>query len=201
MTALTKDMIDEYIKCRDDIVYFAEKYIKIHHPVKGIHTIVLNQFQLDILDKRKKYKVFSELCESQNGKTTIASIIILHDSIFKDYSTTAIMSTTQSYTNDKISLISFMWERLPEFLAPKITEYSKSRIAFDNGTEIIAAANVDRLKGKGIQTLYIDVSEWVKNLSYIIECLYPVVMSGEGRGTLFALSSTRTKDVIKEITH
>jgi hypothetical protein len=200
MTTFTKDMIDEYIKCRDDIVYFAETYIKIRHPVKGIHTIVLNDTQLDILDKRKKYKVFSELCGRQDGKTTIASIIILHDSIFKDYITTVIMSTTQSYTNEKISLISFMWEGLPEFLAPKITEYSKSRIAFDNGTEIIAAADVNRVKGRGIHTLYIDESEWIENLSYIIECLYPVVMTGE-RGTLFALSSTRTKDVIKNITH
>jgi hypothetical protein len=200
MTTLTKVKIDEYIKCRDDIVYFAEKYIKIPHPVKGIHTIVLNDIQLNILDRRKKYKVFSELCGRQIGKTTVASIIILHDAIFKDYSTTAIISTTQSYSNEKISLISFMWKSLPEFLAPKITKKIKSRIAFANGSEIIAAANVDRLRGMGIHTIYIDESEWVKNLSYIIECLYPVVMSG-GRGTLFALSSTRTKDVIKEITH
>jgi hypothetical protein len=193
------DGLNEWAKCRDDIVYFAETYIKIYHPINGVQTIVLNETQLNIIDKHKKCKVFSELCERQVGKTTIASIIILHDSIFKDYNTTAIMSTNQSYSNEKIRLIHSMWELLPVFLKPLLTKKTKSEIVFENGSEMIAAGNVDRLRGRSIQNFYIDESEWVKNLSYIISFINPMIAANE-RGTLFALSSTRTTELIKEMT-
>ena len=38
----TEDQINELIKCRDDIVYFARNYFKIVHLDKGLINVVLS---------------------------------------------------------------------------------------------------------------------------------------------------------------
>ena len=44
----TKEMIQEYIRCKEDIVYFAEKYFKIVS-YKGEHCIELREYQKRML--------------------------------------------------------------------------------------------------------------------------------------------------------
>lgn len=46
----TKEEIDEYIKCSQDIHYFAEKYCKIKREDGSIGNIKLREYQKDILD-------------------------------------------------------------------------------------------------------------------------------------------------------
>ncbi|MFW6377030.1 MAG: hypothetical protein ACOCZ5_00145 [bacterium] len=45
----TKEMIDEYIKCKEDIIYFAEKYVYITTLDKGNVKITLWDYQKKIL--------------------------------------------------------------------------------------------------------------------------------------------------------
>jgi len=56
----TEELLEEYFKCAEDIVYFAEKYFYIVNIDEGKHKIKLYDFQ------KKSLKVFTS--NSVNGK-------------------------------------------------------------------------------------------------------------------------------------
>lgn len=65
---MTEDEIQEYIKCKTDIQYFAEKYCKVKTEDGSVSNITLRDYQKDILDLFSKNR-FSILCASrQIGK-------------------------------------------------------------------------------------------------------------------------------------
>ena len=41
--------VQEIVKCKKDIVYFAENYYRVVHPAKGLHIIKLYDVQKDFL--------------------------------------------------------------------------------------------------------------------------------------------------------
>lgn len=63
----TQEQIDEYIKCKDDPEYFAEKYIKIITE-DGFEVIELYDYQKEIIDKFDKNKKLAVLQARQSGK-------------------------------------------------------------------------------------------------------------------------------------
>jgi len=65
---MTEDEIQEYIRCKLDIQYFAEKYCRIKTEDGTVQNIKLRDYQRDILDLYTKNR-FSILCGSrQIGK-------------------------------------------------------------------------------------------------------------------------------------
>lgn len=50
ITNFTQEMIDEWKRCKDDIIYFAERYIKIIHVDKGLIPIQLYDYQKEIIE-------------------------------------------------------------------------------------------------------------------------------------------------------
>ena len=60
--AMTPDEIQEYIRCKLDIQYFAEKYCRIKTEVGSIQNIKLRDYQKKILDLYTNSR-FSILCE------------------------------------------------------------------------------------------------------------------------------------------
>ena len=64
----TLDMVEEFKRCSEDSIYFAEKYIKIVHVDKGFIPIELYDYQKEII--RNTYEVRNNIvCTSrQAGK-------------------------------------------------------------------------------------------------------------------------------------
>ena len=46
----TEDLLEEYEKCFNDPIYFAERYIKIVHPSKGLMPIKLFDYQKETIE-------------------------------------------------------------------------------------------------------------------------------------------------------
>ena len=87
--AMTPEEISEYIKCKTDIKYFAQKYCKIKVEDGSIKNLTLRDYQVDILELYQNRK--SILCGSrQIGKCQSALTHIFLDNnikipIFKIY--------------------------------------------------------------------------------------------------------------------
>jgi len=64
----TGEMIQEWIKCRDDIHYFSEKYCAIVHVDHGIINIVLRNYQREMLDLLFKNRMTIFNMSRQLGK-------------------------------------------------------------------------------------------------------------------------------------
>lgn len=61
-------MIEELVRCENDIIYFAEKYMKIVHPDDGFVTIELYDYQKELIQKIKDNRMALTLQCRQSGK-------------------------------------------------------------------------------------------------------------------------------------
>lgn len=67
-TEWTKEMLDEWIRCRDDIIYFAEKYGSVVHIDYGSIRVNLRDYQKDMLRVMYDNRMTIHLLSRQTGK-------------------------------------------------------------------------------------------------------------------------------------
>lgn len=64
----TKEEIEEFIKCANDITYFAQNYVKIVHPDRGLIPFDLYPFQEKMLEHLNENRNSILLASRQVGK-------------------------------------------------------------------------------------------------------------------------------------
>ncbi len=198
MKNLTKHQIENLMKSMDSIEYFAENFVKTIHPVNGLIGISLTDDQKEVIRLFEGKHIFSKCMNRQIGKTTIASIILLHQAIFNNHKTIAIFAPKQQISNYVLDTTMIMYEKLPEYfkVGIGITTKNKSKIEFENGSRLISfGSNFLSSKGMTINTAYIDESEYVKNLKDFRDFLYPCIAS---YGKMFALYSSLSSEIFSE---
>jgi len=178
----TKDLIAEFIRCKDDIIYFAEKYFYIVSIDEGKHKIKLYDFQ------KKALKVFNGpddnivLMPRQMGKSTVASVYLLHYMIFNIDKTVAIMANKESAAKEVLRRVKGAFILLPLWLQQGVVEWNKTSIELENGMRMMSSTtSTDSISGETVSLLYMD--EFAKVPPHIaddfISATLPVVSSGE----------------------
>jgi hypothetical protein len=155
----TPEMLQEYIKCSQDPIYFAQKYYHIisTHNGKGKQLMQLYDFQKTIVKSfvNNRHNI---LCAArQVGKSTISCMYILWITFFtKDY-TVAVLANKQRAATELMDDIKNAYYEMPDWLKPGQKEWNELNIEFDNGSKIIAAAtSKDAIRGQSINLLYVD---------------------------------------------
>lgn len=64
----TPELIQEYVKCSQDVVYFTETYMKIINPDRGLINFELYPYQKEMLDNFQKHRMSCSVCARQSGK-------------------------------------------------------------------------------------------------------------------------------------
>ena len=90
--SFTQKELDEYLKCADDPVYFAKKYMKIVNIDKGLMPFARWDFQEDMLNTF--YNNRFSICKlpRQVGKTTTSVAYLLHQVLFNENMMIAILA-------------------------------------------------------------------------------------------------------------
>lgn len=173
---LTDYEIQEYIKCKLDIKYFAEKYCMVKTEDGSIGNIKLKDrpYQGDILDLYTKNR-FSILCGSrQTGKTINAAITMLHFITFHNDKNIMIVANVSGTTIEIIDKIKSIYVHLPFFLKVGIKNWNQKAMILDNGCRIKSAARSKTPAiGFTIDFLYLD--EFAHIPSNIINPYYTAV--------------------------
>lgn len=150
-------MLQELAKCTRDIFYFAEKYYKIIHPVRGEEIIQLYDYQKELLSNFINYRHNIVLAGRQLGKTTCAAIYLLWFSIFNSTKNIAILANKQSTAISIIDDIKKGYEGLPAWLKPGVKKYDQLEIKFENESRIFArATGPDAIRGESVSLLFLD---------------------------------------------
>ena len=167
----TDDEISEYIKCKMDIKYFAEKYCRIKTEDGSVQNIKLRDYQKEILDLYTQNR-FSILCGSrQIGKTINAAITMLHFITFNNDKNIMIVANMRGTTIEIIDKIKNIYIQLPFFLKTGIKNWSQQSMIFENGCRIKSSARSKTPAiGFTIDFLYLD--EFAHIPSNIIEPYY-----------------------------
>lgn len=126
----TTEAIKEYKKCRDDIIYFAEKYFKIVTG-EGLVGIKLREYQKDILRSMRDNR-YTIMCQSrQSGKALSLDTDILTSTGFKKFRDVHVGDEIYS-TDGKLTKITFETEVMNDHKCYNVT--------FGHGETIIADA-------------------------------------------------------------
>lgn len=182
----TPEMVQEYLKCAEDPIYFAEKYIQIVHVDRGLIPIVLYDYQKEIIEKITKNRRVAVCTSRQAGKTTTAAAVILHYIIFNDHKTVALLANKGDAAREILDRIKISYEGLPPWLQQGVVSWNKGSIELENGCKIIAAAtSSSAIRGKSISLLYIDETAFVDNWDEFFASVFPTISSGNTTKILF----------------
>jgi hypothetical protein len=163
--AMTQDQINEYIKCREDILHFAENYYYIQTIDYGRIKIPLWDFQKKMLkiliDPSPKRHVIV-LSARQMSKTTVSALYLLHSMLFSKDCNIAILANNERTSREILSRIQMAYINLPLWLQKGIVEWNKGSMLLENGVKIIAAStSSNSIRGCTISTLFIDEASFV----------------------------------------
>ena len=180
------EMVQEWLKCAQDPIYFAEKYIKIVHVDHGFIPIRLYDYQKEIIEKLQNNRRVTVVTSRQAGKTTTAAAIILHYILFNEHKTVALLANKGDAAREILDRIKIAYEALPDWLQQGVEEWNKGSIVLENGCKVLAAAtSSSAIRGKSISLLYIDEAAFVENWDEFFASVFPTISSGETTKILF----------------
>ena len=186
----TEEQIAEYIRCKEDIVYWAEKYFYIVDIDHGKMKIPLRDYQKKMLkaftnpSKGKRHNVV--LSSRQSGKTTTASIFLSHYAIFNEQKTIAVMANKEKTSMEILLRIKSAIQELPIWMQQGIDEeyggWAKGSIGFENGIRLVAGSTASNaLRTYSIGLLYLDEFAFVPDniAEEFMRSVYPTISSAK----------------------
>lgn len=186
----TEEEKEEWLRCKNDIIYFANKWCKLMTP-EGIKNIVLRDYQIRYLKHLVDNRLSIMLSSRQSGKTTTSAIFLLHFILFNIDKNALVTGNKLKTSVEIIDKIKSIFESLPHFLKPGIYKWNQTEIALDNGCRCMGEATTGK-SGIGFTFHVVLADEFahiapnIKNSFY--ENLFPVVTAGRAR---FMITSTQ----------
>lgn len=156
-TTWTTEMMEEWLRCQRDVIYFAENYSAIETGDYGIVKIQLRDYQRDMLKIISKDRNAIFRLPRQVGKTTVVAIMLAHYLLFNSSKTVAVLAHRLPMASEVLSRVKQVIELLPDFLQQGIVEWNKGSVELENGSKIKAySSDPDSLRGMSAQFVYID---------------------------------------------
>ena len=178
-TKWTQQMLMEWVKCRDDIVYFAETYCAITHIDYGTIKVQLRDYQREMLIEMHKNRMVACNLSRQLGKTTVVAIFLAHFVCFNEDKYVGVLAHKASMSAEVLDRTKQAIELLPDFLQPGIVEWNKGSIELDNKCKIGAfASSPDAVRGNSFAMIYIDECAFIPNFIDAWLAIQPVISSG-----------------------
>lgn len=211
----TADQVKELVKCSQDIIYFLS-YVKIIHPDRGRVTFEPWDYQKELFDLINNNRFVVALVARQQGKSILVAAYLLWYAIFNEDKTLGVVSNNEEGAIDILDRIKIMYEELPDWLKPGITEYNKKTITFENGTKIRArATSKDSFRGRTLNVVFADefafvdpptkcdeffTSNW-PTISASKESKFIIVSTPKGIGNLFHQIYSEAENGINTFKH
>ena len=136
----TKDQIEEYVKCSQDVNYFCENYVKIVSVDKGLVPFKPFEYQKNMFNTFDSNRYTICKMPRQVGKTTGVVGYLLHKILFNENYNIAVLANKQVQAREILSRIQLAYEWLPKWLQQGIVEWNKGNIELENGSKILASA-------------------------------------------------------------
>lgn len=135
----TQEEIDEWVRCKNDILYFAEKYCKLMTP-EGIKNVHLRKYQKKYLKHLEECQLSIYLACRQCGKTTTSAIFMLHYILFNVDKNALVLGNKRKTAVEILDKAKKIYMELPYFLRPGIYKWNEAEIVLDNGCRLMAEA-------------------------------------------------------------
>lgn len=135
----TDEEIEEWVRCKSDIIYFVEKYCKLMTP-EGIKNVKLRDYQTRYLKHLMDNRLSIYLACRQCGKTTTSAVFMLHYILFNTDKNALVLGNKRRTAIEVLDKAKKIYLELPFFLKPGIYKWNEGEIVLDNGCRLMAEA-------------------------------------------------------------
>jgi len=178
----TEDNVKEFLKCKDDPVYFARKYIKIVNVDEGLVPFEMWPFQEKLIKRFHKNRFNICMMPRQTGKSTTSVSYLLHYAIFNDNINIGILANKAATARDLLGRLQTAYENLPKWMQQGIVAWNKGSMDLDNGSKIMAAStSAAAVRGMTFNIIFLDEFAFVPNhiADDFFSSVYPTISSGK----------------------
>lgn len=173
--AMTNEEMQEYLRCKLSVQYFAEKYCKIKREDGSIGSIKLRDYQKKIMDLYVNNRFAILMASRQTGKTVSASIVMLHFCLFNNDKGIMIVANKSNTVKEIVRKIKDIYKPLPFWMKKGVLNWNETALSFDNGCRIQSEGRTKEPSiGFTVDFLYLD--EFAKVPNNIIEPYYGAVV-------------------------
>ena len=178
----SKEEIEEYIKCRDDPIYFITNYMTIVNVDEGLMKFELWPFQRDLINILCKERFSIVKCPRQSGKSQTSLAFMLHYVLFNEQRNIAILANKGATARELLGRLQFAYEKLPMFIQQGVSEWNKGSIFLENGSRIIASSTSSAsIRGYSFNLIFLDEFAFVQQnmAEEFFNSVYPTISSGK----------------------
>lgn len=183
--AYTREHAEEYARCADPetgLPYFVSKYMKVEIPDGQVVDYEPRSYQLEFAQKSLSHRFILVKLGRQMGKTTAATAIILWHLLFKRRYKIALTANKLEQAVEILDRIKLAIEWVPPWLQQGITTWRATRIAFENGCYVQAAAtSMSGIRGKSYSMIYMDEFAHIhpNTQKKFYESVFPAISAGK----------------------
>ena len=177
----TEDQIIEFLKCKENPVYFARKYIKIVSLDKGLVPFNMYPFQEKLIQNFHDNRFNICKMPRQTGKSTTCVSYLLHYAIFNDNVNIAILANKASTARDLLGRLQLAYENLPKWMQQGIIAWNKGSLELENGSKISAnSTSSSAVRGGSYNVIFLDEFAFIPNhiADDFFASVYPTISSG-----------------------
>ena len=178
----TEEQIREFLRCKDDPVYFSRNYVKIVSLDEGLVPFKPYDFQEKLI--RRFHENRFNICKMprQTGKSTTCVSYLLHYLIFNDSVNIGILANKAATARELLGRLATAYENLPKWMQQGIIAWNKGNIELENGSKILAAStSASAVRGMSFNILFLDEFAFVPNhvADSFFASVYPTITSGK----------------------
>jgi hypothetical protein len=178
----TEENIIEFLKCKEDPVYFANNYIKIVSLDEGLTQFYPYDFQEKLIHNFHNNRFNICKMPRQTGKSTTVVSYLLHYAVFNDSVNIGILANKAATARELLQRLQTAYENLPKWMQQGILSWNKGSMELENGSKILAAStSASAVRGMSFNILFLDEFAFVPNhvADSFFASVYPTITSGK----------------------
>jgi hypothetical protein len=178
----TPEQVREFIKCKNDPIYFTKTYVQIVSLDEGLVPFKMWDFQEELIRKFHANRFNIAKLPRQTGKSTTVVSYLLHYLIFNDSVNVGILANKASTARDLLARLATAYENLPKWIQQGVVVWNKGNIELENGSKILAAStSASAVRGMSFNIIFLDEFAFVPNhiADSFFASVYPTITSGK----------------------
>ena len=178
----TEEQIREFLKCKDDPLYFANTHVQIVTLDKGLMPFEPYDFQEKLISNFHENRFNICKMPRQTGKSTTVISYLLHYLLFNDSVNIGILANKAATARELLGRLQTAYENVPKWMQQGVLSWNRGSLELENGSKILAAStSASAVRGMSFNILFLDEFAFVPNhiAESFFASVYPTITSGK----------------------
>ncbi len=178
----TKEQVIEFVRCKNNPVYFSQQHVKIVTLDEGLKGFEPYDFQEKLI--RNFHDNRFNICKMprQTGKSTTVISYLLHYLLFNDSVNIGILANKAATARELLGRLQTAYENVPKWMQQGVLSWNRGSLELENGSKILAAStSASAVRGMSFNILFLDEFAFVPNhiADSFFSSVYPTITSGK----------------------